>query len=260
MNADGTDFHAITHLYDRIVSKSDATMSPDGQKIALTISDDTGQSYISTAPLDGSGFQFLTEGVTFRPVWSPDGKLIMYSLYRLLSGTQPDLQPGLWHDLDRFTEWATLADLRLETWIMNADGSNQHRLLESDSHVYGYAWHPTGEQVLLRIADRAWISNDFYQVNIDGSNLINISQNPYTDNEASWSPDGSKIVFVSNRSGKYDLYIMNSDGTGEVQLTATPEHESMPAWSPDGQYIAYKYRGYVHILEVSTGLDVWSTP
>ncbi len=54
------------------------------------------------------------------------------------------------------------------------------------------------------------------------------------------SPDGSKIVFQSNRSGNTQIWLMNRDGSGPVQLTNVPgEGAETPAWSPDGSLIVY---------------------
>ena len=58
-----------------------------------------------------------------------------------------------------------------------------------------------------------------------------------------WSPDGSKIVFASNRMGNYDLYWINADGSGEpTPLTNHPGDDLHPAWSPDGSKIAFESR------------------
>jgi Tol biopolymer transport system component/serine/threonine protein kinase len=53
------------------------------------------------------------------------------------------------------------------------------------------------------------------------------------------SPDGTQIVFVSDRSGSAELYVMNLDGSGLRNLTSDAAHETSPAWSPDGQRIAF---------------------
>ncbi len=49
------------------------------------------------------------------------------------------------------------------------------------------------------------------------------------------SPDGSKILFLSNRDGANDIWVISADGTGEARLTNTPEDESQPNWSADGK-------------------------
>jgi TolB protein len=54
-----------------------------------------------------------------------------------------------------------------------------------------------------------------------------------------WSPDGRRIAFVSDRAGgNLDLYAIATDGTGLVRLTSSPGDEFSPAWSPDGRTIA----------------------
>ena len=54
-----------------------------------------------------------------------------------------------------------------------------------------------------------------------------------------WSPDGHRIAFVSDRAGgNLDLYAIATDGTGLVRLTDSPGDEFSPAWSPDGRTIA----------------------
>lgn len=53
------------------------------------------------------------------------------------------------------------------------------------------------------------------------------------------SPDGSIVVFVSNRIGAADLFVISSNGTGEVQLTNTPEYESPAGWTRDGKHVLF---------------------
>jgi Tol biopolymer transport system component len=53
------------------------------------------------------------------------------------------------------------------------------------------------------------------------------------------SPDGSRILFVSNRGGAQDLFLIAADGTGETQLTHTPEEESAPGWTADGKRVLF---------------------
>src|SRR5439155_22992034 len=54
-----------------------------------------------------------------------------------------------------------------------------------------------------------------------------------------YSPDGSKIVFISNRDRNSEIYVMNSDGTNQTRLANTPVPDAVTAWSPDGKRIVY---------------------
>lgn len=54
-----------------------------------------------------------------------------------------------------------------------------------------------------------------------------------------WSPDGSQLVFTSNRDGNPELYIMNADGTNVRRLTNHPAIDTTPTWSPQGHQIAF---------------------
>jgi Tol biopolymer transport system component len=60
------------------------------------------------------------------------------------------------------------------------------------------------------------------------------------DFSPAWSPDGSKIAFITNRDGNNEIYTMNPDGTGQTRLTNTTTDERFPAWSPDGSKIAFQ--------------------
>lgn len=78
--------------------------------------------------------------------------------------------------------------------------------------------------------------------NIELRDIKRLTTDPGQDLEPAWSPDGSKIVFTSNRDGKIRLYIMNANGTEQTILTPSIEHASGPSWSPDGAKIAFGYR------------------
>jgi hypothetical protein len=57
--------------------------------------------------------------------------------------------------------------------------------------------------------------------------------------EGAFSPDGTRIAFVSDRGGNAELYVMNADGSGVQRLTSTPATEGSPSWVPNGRSIVY---------------------
>jgi Tol biopolymer transport system component len=85
------------------------------------------------------------------------------------------------------------------------------------------------------------IEADIYTINVDGSGERRLTDTPGLDGFPSWSPDGQRLAFVSDRDGgNWEIYVMDSDGTHQRRLTNTPEeNEAVPAWSPDGMKIAY---------------------
>ena len=68
--------------------------------------------------------------------------------------------------------------------------------------------------------------------------LTNLTNGQGNSRYPSWSPDGAKLAFASDRSGFWQIYVMDADGSNVVQLTSGGNH-TQPAWSPDGKQIVY---------------------
>jgi len=97
-------------------------------------------------------------------------------------------------------------------------------------------WGVTGKIVFS--SDRDGIEQ-IYVMNADGTGQTRLTHDAYNDNQAVWSPDGSKIAFCRERDSKRRIYIMNADGSHLIRLTHEEETEGDPAWSPDGTKIAF---------------------
>ena len=92
----------------------------------------------------------------------------------------------------------------------------------------------------------AFVSNrdgdtDIYSMKSDGSNQRKLTDNAAEDLEPNWSPDGNRIVFVSdlNQTGKLDIYSMKADGTDQNRLTDDKALDVEPAFSPDANKIVF---------------------
>jgi len=80
---------------------------------------------------------------------------------------------------------------------------------------------------------------EIYTVNPDGGGLTNLTMSPADDEDPSWSPDGSKIVYDSGPGPFAEIWVMNADGSGKVQLTHDGTFDVFPSFSPDGKKIVY---------------------
>jgi Tol biopolymer transport system component len=97
-----------------------------------------------------------------------------------------------------------------------------------------------------------------YGMNADGGDEGRISDE-HGDAETSegllfeldpaWSPDGTKIAFISKRSGSLDIYVMDADGSNVTRLTKTKENDSHPTWSPDGKRIAFARDERIYVMQ-----------
>jgi TolB protein len=77
--------------------------------------------------------------------------------------------------------------------------------------------------------------DDVWTIDADGTDLTRLTHSPGPDFDPSWSPDGTRIAFRSERNGEPEIWVMNVDGTKQRRLTAGLS----PAWSPDGSLIAF---------------------
>jgi Tol biopolymer transport system component len=86
-----------------------------------------------------------------------------------------------------------------------------------------------------------------------GTNLV-LTTSPATDASPVWSPDGTRIVFRSNRELEHDLYVQSANGGGEARFLKTPTAKYPTHWSPDGKFVVY------HSFDDETRFDIWAAP
>lgn len=107
---------------------------------------------------------------------------------------------------------------------------------------------------------------EIYSMAADGSNQVNLTNNPADDTDPVWSPDGSQIAFVSNRDngegGGQFIYVMDADGSNVRQLTFE-NNCRMPDWSQDGTRIAYHSDDDIFVINVegkNPGVNLTNNP
>jgi Tol biopolymer transport system component len=83
--------------------------------------------------------------------------------------------------------------------------------------------------------------SNIYTMNPDGSALTPLTNSAWND-QANWSPDGTKIVYTQSdpTSGDFRIAIMNADGSNQTPLTNYADNDSLPSFSPDGTKIVYR--------------------
>ena len=224
---------------------------------------------IWTVPVDGGSPVTVVDDTFYNwsPVWSPDGQFLYFAsnrggsmnLWRVAVDERSGRVSGIPQPITTSSESSALPSF-------SRDG---HRLIyatdSSRSFVEVVPFNPETAQVdgppalayqgaraILSCdvsPDGAWLvlgasspTEDLLLVRPDGGDPRQLTNDPARDRTPYWSPDGSRILFTSNRSGKYEAWTIRPDGSGLTQITHIPDQPVFyPFWSPDGQQIGFYY-------------------
>ena len=120
-----------------------------------------------------------------------------------------------------------------------AEGASIGNSNNSGNDSYNSLQNLTGKIVFMSVRDTNNESNyEIYSIDADGNNVRRLTNNTSQDLAPQWSPNGSKIAFVSD----WEIYTMDADGTNTRRLTQTGDFSpnANPSWSPDGRRIAFE--------------------
>jgi len=257
MNSDGSMEQNISQSP---IAEMHAKWHPNSQKLIFSAS--TGYWNVVDhwqINIDGSGLERITRSVNIDtyPEWSPDGtKIIARRIVDVNSeififnsdGTNPinltnnpayDGWPS-WHpNGDKIVYASENAEGHGSIYELNLDDKESSLLFAEPGSWTKPIWNKEGNKLICtRTLDDnvdIFIYNPEHENREDQLTKISNIKNSYP----SFSPDGSHIVFHSNRFSDNDIYTLKVDGTNLKRLTDSPGDDRTPSWSPDGTKIAF---------------------
>jgi Tol biopolymer transport system component len=206
------------------------SLSPDGGKAALTVSDESGNAsdiWIHDLTRNVRSRLTFDERNDTEPVWSPDGKTIAFGSQRSGKG---------------------------DIYVRSALGGGAERLLVATEDADSPAsWSPDGQHLLFNRSIKG--NDELWVMPLSGDRKpFPIVQSPFDEGWARFSPDGKWVAYVSNESGRYELYATRFPaGEGKWQLSAGGA-DWLVGWRSDGKEIYYlDLEGNMMAVAVETG-------
>ena len=205
INPDGSGLIKLVDLGDNkgeSITNNSPIWSPDGKRIAFK------SNKLELINVNATNrVQISSSSENYAPAWSPNGKKIVYTR-------------GI------YTGDAKQGKTISQVWLANTDGSGKPQKIADG---FGAVWLPDGKRIAFSCTskDQQDGSEEWFicVMNSDGSNLIKLKQKVRF---FAWSPDGKKVVFISDSYPEVRLYVMNADGSELLQLAGKPESSKNP--------------------------------
>ncbi len=143
------------------------------------------------------------------------------------------------------------AGARLLTWYDRA-GKSAGTVGESAEYSYP-ALSPDGNWLAVAVRDQPEQKRHIFLFDLLRGSRLQLTTDPGDDIHPIWSPDGRRIAFNSDRTGRNEIYIKNPFGTApEERITESPIGETAEDWSPDGRELAVIAQGRVSMLSLDS--------
>jgi dipeptidyl aminopeptidase/acylaminoacyl peptidase len=254
---------------------SDPNISPDGKLVAYVLTKvDRAQNRRNTSiwmtATDGTRapWQFTTAPQSSSsPRWSPDGKSLAFLSSRPESGPAP---AGT-------SSTGAAEPPRAQVYLLSMSGGEARRITNLKNGAGVFRWSPDGTRLVVvgrigpsdskgdsrdrsdvrhyknssyKFNDTGWFDDrraHFWVVDVKSGEAKQITEgNDWNDSDPQWSPDGTRLAFVSNRTGKEydenrntDVWVISAEGGKLTKISDHDESDNQPRWSPDGKWIAF---------------------
>ena len=244
--------------------------SPHGHRIAYwAVWQQGGQRDLYTISAGGGEPVVLTndQPTDWFPVWSPDGRFIYFcsnrggsmNIWRIpvdeqtgqplgdcepvTSGVTAAGQPSLSSDGHLIAFTATVQTGNVERVSMDPITGTVQGSPQAVSRLTGRIEYasvsPDGEWIACTTTDR---QEDLILLRKDGLERRQLTNDIYKDRGPDWAPDGKRLAFYSDRSGKYEIWAINTDGSNLTQLSRTTESSiTFPRWNRDGSRLFFSF-------------------
>jgi TolB protein len=212
---------------EQFIQKTLGFSSAVRSQVAFTAQTARGRKNIMLIQYDGTQLRRFSYnlGTNNLAQWSFDNRQLLYVTFTR-SSAQLQLQPS--H--------------RLQARILSFPARSQ---------PLAGSWHPDHQNLLITLVRQG--NSDIFEHNLQTGTLRPLITGKGLEASAVWSPDGSRIAYVSDqaKSNEPQLYLFDPRTRSQERITFKGNYNSSPRWSPDGRHLAYegKRRGYFQIFK-----------